>query len=77
MPSSLKDRIKLDKKSPGDYPVVDCPLCNKKDVPVAFLYFEIKPIPYCLGCHCVIEKLEPKGYVSLIDLEECEWNSEI
>ena len=61
------------------YPVADCTNCGKLDIPFGIFYnpYEIADIRYyCLNCH-EGELKNIKGYVSLIDLEDSEWDREL
>jgi len=74
MPDSLERRL----KSEGNIPVIDCIVCGKTDVPVFYTTIDFRPAPYCLCCHIIIPtNFVPKGFVTMIDLEETEWDSEI
>ena len=65
------------------YPVSDCPNCGKQDVPFGTLYFQDEfgmpqAMIYCLSCHTKIEKMVLiKGYLSILEMEESGWNSEL
>ena len=63
------------------YPIIDCPICGEINVPVSQLHLINDGLPktinYCLKCHQVIEELKPKGYVSMLELEEIGWDSEL
>ena len=64
------------------YPVIDCPLCDKQDVPVSELSFiedgMFKTIKFCLNCHQPLNEMPiPKGYISIIELEHEEWDTEL
>lgn len=64
------------------YPIIDCPICGKVGVPVGeFSFLEndsYKITKYCLNCHQTInEMLTPKGYVSILELEEEGWDTEL
>lgn len=57
------------------YPVAHCPYCETKVAPISFIPDGSK---FFLCCHHVIDKPIPVlGYVSLIDLEETEWDTEL
>ena len=73
---SLQDRLK-----PGydlmntPYPVIFCPYCEKEYAPVSYLPTGSK---FTLCCHHVIDKpIKVLGYVSLEDLEQEEWDTEL
>jgi len=64
------------------YPVIDCPICGKEDVPVGELGFiddgSLKMLRYCLNCHQPLNEMPtPKGYASILELEEEGWNTEL
>ena len=72
------------KPKPSDeyyYQIADCTTCGAKDVPfnIAWLSGEggiqIR-LTYCLNCHDG-ELKNIKGYVSLLNLEEEEWDTEL
>ena len=58
------------------FPVGDCTTCGRKRVPFAYTN-TTPPIGYCLNCHNAVENTKARGYVSLVDLEESEWDIEI
>jgi len=72
-------------KSQSDYycyPVVDCPECKETDVPYGVFSSsnseEYITHYYCLNCkHSTLQKPEIKGWITLLDLEECGWDSEL
>jgi len=61
------------------YPVADCPNC-KEELPFGTLSFikdgMLRTRNYCLNCHQVAN-IEPKGYLSALELEEGEWDIEL
>jgi len=73
---SLQDRLKPEfdlMKTP--YPVISCPYCGREYAPVSYLPTGDK---YTLCCHHIIDqKIQVLGYVTLIDLEETEWDTEL
>lgn len=75
MITELTDRMKPEQDFEYLFPVADCTSCSKL-VPFAYTNTTI-PIPYCLNCHQVPSKLNSKGYVSLLDLEELELSTEL
>lgn len=76
MSEPLKDRIQLEQDMEHCYPIIDCPECGAVDVPVGYLN-SIRAEPYTLCCHTILENIKPKGYVSLLDLEESYWNEQL
>ena len=62
------------------YPIADCTTCGAKDVPFNITWLPdsggYRQLTYCLNCHQGDPK-NIKGYVSLIELEEMEWDSEL
>jgi len=53
-------------------PVIDCPLCNAKKVPVSYID-GFPPVPFCMQCKCFLPTpLTVLGYVSYIDIES-DW----
>lgn len=73
---NLQDRLKPNydmEKTP--YPVIHCPYCSREYAPVSYIPTGDK---YTLCCHHIIDKkIAVLGYVSLIDLEEENWDSEL
>ena len=63
------------------YPVADCPNCDKRDMPFGTLSYIVngilKTMTYCLNCHNSVEEIVPKGYLSMLELEDSEWNTEL
>lgn len=74
----LQERMKPE----GQYPVGDCFACGAKDIPFGVLLIKIEggeysALTYCLKCHQPVKNLKAKGYVSLQDLEDAGWASEL
>ena len=72
------------KSEPDDehiYPIADCTKCEAKEVPFSTVWLPYedgyKKITYCLNCHDGEEMENIKGYISLLELEEAEWVSEL
>lgn len=64
------------------FPVVDCPKCKLIAAPygISVLSNGIEYITrwYCLNCgHSVLERPDIKGWVSLVDIEEANWETEL
>jgi len=73
----LSTRLKLNydmMKVP--YPVMGtCPYCNRRYAPVSYLPSGDK---YTICCHHIIDRpVAVVGYVTLVDLEETEWDTEL
>jgi len=71
------------KQEPDDeyyYPIADCTTCGAKDVPFNTVWLldgsNYRQLTYCLNCHDG-EPRNIKGYISLIDLEDSEWDTEL
>jgi len=76
MPKSLKDRLHPEEDFVHIFPVINCPKCRRINVPVAYIP-SLRPVPYTLCCYRILKKIRPKGYVSLLDLEECSWDEQL
>jgi len=72
MPDSLANRLKPEQDQENIFAVIDCPECGEENIPVSYTTFLI-PTLYTLCCNSFVENISPKGYVSLLDLEETEW----
>ena len=74
----LTSRMKPEPDEFYYFAVGDCTTCGVKDVPfnTVVMTDRFTPITYCLNCH-EGSVVKPKGYVSLIDLEDTEWNYEL
>ena len=78
---SLAGRLK-ERDAEHIFPVVDCPKCGMIDAP-----YGISCLPggeefitrwYCLNCsHSTLERPKIKGWCSLLDLENTNWDSEL
>ena len=78
---SLTGRLK-ERDTEHIFPVVDCLDCGMIDAP-----YGISCLPgggefitrwYCLNCsHVTALRPEIKGWCSILDLEECGWESEL
>jgi len=77
----ISDRVHLAPDMEHIFPVCDCPKCGRPDTPfgvVSLMGEEIKVLYYCLNCDYVTnESRLIKGWVTYLDLEECEWSEEI
>ena len=74
---TLQNRLKLTYDMMNTpYPVQKiCVYCGKEYAPISYLPTGDK---YTLCCHHIIDKpIAVCGYVSLIDLEETDWDSEL
>ena len=73
--------MKLELELDYIYPIIDCPICGKPDVPVGELSFiedgMFKILKYCLNCHQIVKEVIPKGYMSTLELEEEGWDIEL
>ena len=57
------------------YPVINCIYCGMQGIPVSYITDGSK---FTLCCHHIIDQQIPVlGYVTLIDLEDTEWNYEL
>ena len=78
---SLTGRLKSQSEY-YNFPVVDCPVCKEVDMPYGVFptFNGIEYITYwwCLNCkYSTLERPEVKGYVALVDVEECGWETEL
>ena len=71
------------KSKPDDdhiYPIADCTKCGSKEVPFNTVWWPYedgyRKVTYCLNCHYG-EPENIKGYISLLELEEMEWDTEL
>ena len=71
------------KSEPDDehiYPIADCTNCGAKEVPFNITWLHdgatLIEVTYCLNCHWG-EPENIKGYVSLLELEEREMDTEL
>jgi len=73
------------KPEPDDeyiYPIADCTRCGAKEVPFNTVWWssldgELVKLTYCLNCQQGEEMVNIKGYVSLLELEDLEWDTEL
>ena len=82
MSKEILDRMKSKTDLEYIYPVSDCSSCGEKDIPfgIAGPFIaggEVMSFKYCLNCNQTKEIVKPKGYVSLLDLEETDLSSEL
>ena len=80
MGKSLSSRMKPIQDEEYCFPVYDCTNCRKKNVPFNEYWTDREPFIkfiYCLNCLQTTEIIKPSGYVSMIDLEEMEWDTEL
>ena len=64
------------------FPVVDCNECSMTNAPYSISVitdgYEWITRWWCLNCsHVTLTRPEIKGWVGIIDLEECGWDSEL
>ena len=62
------------------FPVADCKACKTNDVPFNEMRISKEPytkIIYCLKCKVPVDEITPKGYLSIVDLEELDWAIEL
>ena len=78
MGEEISNRVVPERDEFYCYPVGDCTTCGAVGVPFAEIalpnYTQLK---YCLSCHSGSKPNPVKGYVSLLDLEEFEWDVEV
>ena len=81
MDKEILNRMKSIEDDEYYFAIIDCPKCGMKDVPINRTYIrqgvEYVPMVYCLNCHLDPGDVKPKGYISLIELEEMEWDIEL
>ena len=81
--SELEKEIAANRLKPEDsfniFPVMDCTSCGRANMPFGEMPFlvDYKLVYYCLNCQVMVGLIKPKGYVSLLDLEETGWSTEI
>ena len=75
-PGSLKNRLTPEQDDLHIFPVINCPKCRRKNIPVAYLG-TVKLLPYTLCCHRILDTIKPIGYASLLDLEETGWDEHL
>jgi len=63
------------------YPVADCPNCGTTDIPFGTFSFiddgMLVRMMYCLNCHTKVSEVVPKGYLSILELEEKGLDTEL
>ncbi len=74
----ISDRVQLSPDMEHMFPVCDCPKCGRADTPFGVYASsgeEITVLYYCLNCDYVTtESKYIKGWVTLLDLEDCDWS---
>ena len=80
--AGLKKNMKSEPDLDYIYPLGDCSNCGKLNVPFGTLYYQDEfgmpeTMLYCLNCHTKVEEIVPKGYLSILELEEMGWNIEL
>lgn len=64
------------------YPIADCTKCGAKEVPFNAVWMpssggEMIKLTYCLNCQDGEEMDNIKGYMSLLELEDLGWDTEL